>query len=173
METNERVAARLMQALHVMNCEFRTARSYGTPHKLSYSDMGLLQCVRRNRDAKSCELSQYLGITGGAVTQLAKKLADKGYLKPTRAAGNRKEVYYVLTEQGEDACRGYDRHYGGMAAHVREAASALDEAAAAGVMALLDAVIESVPAKERCAVRPCTEPVDESKKRCEKCQRIF
>ncbi len=87
----ESLVKKLYQALNIMICESKIARNYGTGHELTYSDINLLKCVQHNENAKASELSQYLGITNGAVAQLAKKLEDKGYLEPYRITGNKKK----------------------------------------------------------------------------------
>ena len=104
MEREAELIRKIYWALNRMMCEARVPRTYGTGHKLTYSDIGLLKSVRQYESAKAGDLSQYLGITNGAVTQLARKLMDMGYLAPYRQDGNRKEVYYLLTETGERAC---------------------------------------------------------------------
>ncbi len=177
MRKKESLIKKLYQALNVMICESKIARSYGTGHKLTYSDISLLKCVQRNENAKAGQLSQYLGITNGAVAQLAKKLEGKGYLEPYRISGNKKEVYYRLTAGGEAACLGYDQHYGKMRANLEDYIAALDEDTIEKIIGLFDVVADSIAVHEHCSIKHAADKTSPSQeaaiKRCEKCQRIY
>jgi len=172
----ESLVKKLYQALNIMICESKIARSYGTCHKLTYSDISLLKCVQRNEAAKAGDLSQYLGITNGAVAQLAKKLGDKGYLEPYRITGNKKEVYYRLTADGEAACRGYDEHYGKIKSSIEDYIATLDDETVEKIIGLFDAVADCAAVHEHCSIKHAAGKAGHSQaeiKRCEKCQRIY
>lgn len=173
----ESLIKKLYQALNIMICESKIARSYGTGHKLTYSDISLLKCVQHNENAKAGDLSQYLGITNGAVAQFAKKLADKGYLEPYRVSGNKKEVYYRLTADGEAACQSYDEHYGKMRTGIEGYIAALDDDTIEKIIGLFDLVADSTAVHEHCSIRHAAGKAGHSGKvtikRCEKCQRIY
>ena len=173
----ENLIKKLYQALNIMICELKIARSYGTAHKLTYSDICLLKCVQHNKDAKASDLSQYLGITNGAVAQLAKKLESKGYLEPYRITGNKKEVYYKLTAGGEMACRGYDEHYGKVKSGIEEYISELDDDTVEKIIGLFDLFAESIAVNEHCSISHTAGKTgcfqETMRKRCEKCQRIY
>ena len=173
----ENLLKKLYASLNMMICESKIARTYGTAHKLTYSDISLLLCVRRNMDAKASVLSQYLGITNGAVAQLAKKLKTKGYLEPYRIPGNRKEVYYKLTANGEAACQGYDEHYRKMRSNIEGYISTLDDETIEKIIGLFDMVASNIAVYEHCSIKHAvaqTGPSQEgATKRCEKCQRLY
>jgi DNA-binding MarR family transcriptional regulator len=177
MYKKESLIKKLYQALNIMICESKIARNYGTSYKLTYSDISLLKCVQRNDNAKASELSQYLGITNGAVAQLAKKLQGKGYLEPYRITGNKKEVYYKLTAGGEDACRGYDEHYGKTRADIESYIGTLDDDTIERIIGLFDVVARSTAIYEHCSIKHAAGKINRSReavgKRCEKCQRIY
>lgn len=168
---------KLYQALNIMNCESKIARSYGTDHELTYSDMGFLRCVQHNVNTKASDLSQYLGITNGAVAQLAKKLEKKGYLERYHVAGNKKEVHYRLTAEGETACLGCEEHYEKMRTNLSEYVETLDEGTLDRIIELFDVLAYNTEVYERCSIKLCsinTASTDEAGvKRCEKCQRIY
>ncbi len=156
----ESLVKKLYQALNIMICESKIARSYGTGHKLTYSDISLLKCVQHNEDAKASDLSQYLGVTNGAVAQFARKLEDKGYLEPYRITGNKKEVYYRLTADGEAACRGYDEYNGNMRANIEGYIAALDDNTIEKIIGLFDLVAYSAAVHEHCSIRCAAERPD-------------
>lgn len=173
MERETELIRKLYRALNRMMCEAKVARSYGTGHNLTYSDIGLLKSVRRYESAKAGDLSQYLGITNGAVTQLARKLMDKGYLAPYRQEGNRKEVYYRLTDAGEQACRGYDAYSDRMKGRLVDYLAPLDDGTVAAIDGMLDLVLATSGGCGRCDGSDAAEETSEKKTRCAKCQTIF
>lgn len=177
MYKKEELIKKLYQTMNIMICESKIARCYGTGHNLTYSDITLLKCVQRNPGAKAGELSQYLGITNGAVAQLAKNMERKGYLEPYRIEGNKKEVYYSLTSDGETACRGYDEHYKKMRSNIEEYVSQMDDGAAEKLTELFELVAESAAMHEHCSIRHAFDKDgssrDETIRRCEKCKRIY
>lgn len=177
MGKGDLLITKLYQALNVMNCESKIARSYGTSHELTYSDIGLLRCVQHNEDAKASELSQCLGITNGAVAQLAKKLEMKGYIEPYRIASNKKEVYYRLTAKGEAACRGCEEHYEEIKENIRSYLETLDEETLDRISELFDVFVHSVEVYDHCSIKPCSSDAAGTEgtrvRRCEKCQRII
>lgn len=168
---------KLHQAVNIMACESKIPKSYGTEHKLTYSDICLLKCVQRNENSKAGDLSQYLGMTNGAVAQLAKKLKDKGYLEPYRTPGNKKEVYYRLTERGERACEGYDRHYEKIKTRIEAYVATLNEETIKKIIGLFDAVADSASVDKNCSIKHIAQKgadsEEESIGRCEKCKRIY
>lgn len=168
---------RLYQSVNMMICESKTARSYGTGHKLTLSDICLLKCIFRNENAKASELSQFLGITNGAVAQLAKKLTEKGYLEPYRISGNKKEVYYKLTQSGEAACSGYDEHYRSMRSNIENYIEKLDNETIEKIIGLFDAVADNSTVEEHCSIKHASKGGPEQEEntigRCEKCKGIY
>jgi len=177
MNKQESLVKKLYEALNVMICDAKIARTYGTGRKLTYADISLLKCVEHNENARASDLSQYLGVTNGAVAQFARKLEDKGYLEPYRVTGNKKEVYYRLTADGGAACRGYDEHYGKMQSKIEGYIAALDDDTVEKIIGLFDLIAESAAVHEHCSIRCAAEQAGHSKetaiKRCEKCQRIY
>ena len=176
MEQRQSVIEKLYQTINVINCESKIAKNYGTEHNLTTSDISLLKCIQRNENSKAGDLSQYLGMTNGAVTQLAKKLERKKYLEPYRMLGNKKEVYYKLTESGEKACEGYDRYYDKIKSKVEAYIETLDDETIEKITGLFDAVADSASVDKDCYIK-CEYESDETKQesigRCEKCKRIY
>ena len=167
---------RLYQSVNIMICESKTAKNYGTGHKLTFSDICLLKCISRNENAKASELSLFLGITNGAVTQLAKKLTDKEYLEPYRISGNKKEVYYKLTPSGEKACSEYDRHHNARRRNLENYIEKLDEETIQKIIGLFDAVADNSTVDEHCSVKHsngCHDNEENMTGRCEKCKAIY
>jgi DNA-binding MarR family transcriptional regulator len=86
-------------------------RDYGTGDLLSPSEIHLLQAIGRNQGKKVTDIATYMGVTKGAVSQMANKLAARGLAVKYSAAGNEKEVLLKLTAAGKKAQKGHDRHH--------------------------------------------------------------
>ncbi len=178
MYESETMIQSLFQALNILICESKIARSYGTGHKLTHSDISLLNCVRNNEGAKASDLSQYLGMTNGAVAQLAKKLEAKGYVKPYRIAGNKKEVYYRLTDSGETACKGCDEHYREMTAGIRDYVHTLDGETLSKLTGLFSVITDTAAVAKNCSIKQAAarksgQSSGTAIKRCKRCQRLY
>lgn len=168
--TNERVAQNMFVTFNMLMCEHKVSRSYGTQTKISFSEIGLLQCVQSNKNSKAGELSVLLGMTNGAVTQLAKKCIDKGLIVSYQASTNRKEVFYKLTPQGEKACNGYDEHYELLKSAVANYLKTLSAEQLAKTNGLFDVVIKSLHVNKNCSLltqEECNE------RGCEKCKKVY
>ena len=168
---------KMHKAINIMTCESKIPKNYGTEHKLTYSDICLLKCVQRNKNSKAGDLSNYLGMTNGAIAQLAKKLKNKGYLEPYRIPGNKKEVYYRLTEMGKKACDGYNKHYEEIKTRIESYTATLDKETIQKIIGLFEVVVNSAVIDKNCSIKYKDQKNDESKEenigRCEKCKRIY
>lgn len=173
MNNSDDLIDKFFQAINVLTCEFKTEKSYGTKNKLTYSDICFLKCIQRNQNEKAGNLSVYLGMTNGAVTQLAKKLITKGYAESYRLSNNKKEVYYKLTQSGENACNESDRHYDKITKVIKNYIGKLDDGVIEKIYIFFDKVVESCNLNKCCYVKNdikdnCNQIGVE---RCEKCKR--
>ncbi len=176
-KNKEDLIGKLHRTISLMSCESRISRDYGTAHELTASDIDFLKCVEKNEGTKASDLSLYLGVTNGATTQLAKKLMQKGYVEPYRLEGNKKEVFYRLTDAGQTACGGFDAHYAKINQEIALYLDRLDEQALEQIGGLLDAIAESLSVGEHCSVQHGADnrenPHTAGEKKCEKCQKTY
>lgn len=176
MNSKKDLIQKFHQAANLMICNSRTSRCYGTEHVLTYSDLSFLKCIQRNENAKAGDISQYLGITNGAVVQLSKKLEKKGYLESYRIEGNKKEVYYRLTKSGQTACDGYDKYNGDMNGLIQSYIQDLDEEIIQSMAGLFEAIITGIEFNKGCYIKHTSEEEKletKSDGRCEKCKRTY
>lgn len=68
-----------------------------------------LNMINLNPDLKMSELSRKMGITKGAISQMAKKLEQKGLIIRSKSKENSKDIYLVVTDQGKQAVEEYNR----------------------------------------------------------------
>ncbi|WP_099469399.1 MarR family winged helix-turn-helix transcriptional regulator [Konateibacter massiliensis] len=176
MSSKNELIQKFHQAANLMLCDARTSRCYGTEYALTYSELSFLKCIQRNENTKAGDISQYLGITNGAVVQLAKKLEGKGYLESYRIEGNKKEVYYRLLESGQTACDGYDKYNDDMNALIEAYIEGLDEDTVQIIKGLFEGIITGIELKKGCYIKRAGEeekPDTKSDGRCEKCKRTY
>lgn len=101
----------LFDVMRRMRDEERLPRDYGVGEPLYHSELRLLDLIDQNPQKRAGTLSEALGVTKGALAQVAKRLTDKGLIEEYNAEGNRKEKYYRLTALGEEARAGHIRHH--------------------------------------------------------------
>ncbi|WDV44637.1 MarR family transcriptional regulator [Clostridiaceae bacterium M8S5] len=82
-------------------------RKFGTNQLMYQSEIHFIDAIGCNEQIKPSELSNKLGITYGAITQIATKLIKKKLIEKYKIKNNKKEVYYKLTESGKVA---YENH---------------------------------------------------------------
>jgi DNA-binding MarR family transcriptional regulator len=68
---------------------------------LSFSQIHCIAAIGDIEDANVTKLSNELEVTTGAITKICKKLFNGGFVNKYQNAGNKKEVYYTLTETGQ------------------------------------------------------------------------
>lgn len=80
----------------------------GTP-SINTASLHLMETIGNHPDANTTELADLLGITKGAVSQMATKLQGKGLLEKQKTCGNAKEVCLILTPEGENLRQEHDK----------------------------------------------------------------
>ncbi|WP_300544488.1 MarR family transcriptional regulator [Maricaulis sp.] len=94
---------RLMMRAHAIDAEPRT---FGTGHVLHRAEIHTIQAIGRGDGMIMKDVAEALGVTRGAVSQMAAKLEAKGLVE-RRPGANKKEIVLALTETG---WRGYQAH---------------------------------------------------------------
>jgi DNA-binding MarR family transcriptional regulator len=138
------LAERLNKTVTVLNAEKKEARDYGVGFPLYHSEVHLLDAIHSHEDENGQELAKRLGITKGAVAQVAKKLIGKALIESYQLSSNKKEVYFRLTELGERAVKGHRRHHECMNVKVVEYINKLSEKDIQTILRFLDTMINGV-----------------------------
>lgn len=81
----------------------KRASNYGTDHTLYTAEIHMIEAVNNYKNANASELATIMGITNGAINQVANKLIKKGLIEQYRMKDNKKDVYYQLTPKGQIA----------------------------------------------------------------------
>lgn len=162
MSTDKRLIVKLLDAANYIVCDAKSARSYGMEETLSYSELSFLLCVERNEHSRAGQLSQYLGITNGAVAQLAQKLGKKGFIETYRLEDNRKEVYYRLSERGLTVTQQHHERWRIIEEKLMAYTGGLSEAQRTAIDGFLDTIMETIHLDKDCYIK--------EDGRCEKCR---
>ncbi len=97
---NCKVTEKIFEVMNMLLEEQKKPREYGG-QLLYHSEVVFLDVVHRFPELNVSEMSSFLRITKGAVTQFSVKLSNKELLEIYTKAGNKKEKYFRLTEAGE------------------------------------------------------------------------
>jgi DNA-binding MarR family transcriptional regulator len=144
METMETMTTKLYRPINLIIGEMETSWLYGVDFPLHHAEVHMLETIKVNEEANVGELAQRLGMTSGAVSQVTKKLLDKGLIEAYKKPGNRKEVFSRLTSLGEQVCEGHQKHHENMFSILREFMSRLNEKEAQIIFDFLDALSEGI-----------------------------
>ncbi|MDR1623043.1 MAG: MarR family transcriptional regulator [Synergistaceae bacterium] len=102
---------KLYKMLSVLSDEMKTARDYGIGFKIYHAEVHLLETIYNHEGANASELSKILGLTNGAISQVARKLLDKALVENYQIPKNKKEVYFRLTDLGLKTLEGHREHH--------------------------------------------------------------
>lgn len=103
MVTSKVIMEQLEIIAYRLNENGKKAVSFGTGHLLYPSEIHFINAIGVDEVLNATQISKKLGITNGAVTQVATKLLKKGLIEKIKKEDNKKEVYMVLTESGKIA----------------------------------------------------------------------
>jgi DNA-binding MarR family transcriptional regulator len=107
MNKYHEIIERMAAIQYQISLNDKKPKNFGTDGLLYQSEIHFIDAIGKDKTVMALELARKLNITKGAVTQVSKKLLEKGYIKKLRKDGNKKEIYFELTEKGIVA---YDNH---------------------------------------------------------------
>jgi DNA-binding MarR family transcriptional regulator len=111
MNAKSEIIEKMYKMLSMVSDEMKTARDYGVGFKIHHSEVHLLETIDKHEGANANELSKILGLTNGAISQVAKKLLDKALIENYQLPNNKKEVYFRLTDSGLKVLEGHRDHH--------------------------------------------------------------
>ena len=79
------------------------ARTFGTDTELYHSEIHMLQCIEENPGLHISGIARVLGVTRGAASQTAKRLARKQMVVKEASPDSNRKVVLRLTAKGETA----------------------------------------------------------------------
>jgi len=81
----------------------KRTRFYGTGKPLFHSEIHVIKAIKENKDIHITGLAERLGVTKGAVSQIAIKLEKKGLIVKEKDVNNQSKFLLQLTPLGEVA----------------------------------------------------------------------
>lgn len=88
----------------------RTSRNYGNDDILYMREAHFIMAVGPGNGKAISEITAEMGVTPGAVSQIASRLEKKGYILRRRSTENYRQIIVSLTPQGEQAYRKHDQY---------------------------------------------------------------
>ncbi len=66
------------------------------------SEVHYIEYIGKNVDSNVTKLADSFYMTRGAISKMSKKLINRGIIESYQKADNKKEIYFRLTEQGQE-----------------------------------------------------------------------
>ena len=73
------------------------------------SEVHCIEYIGENKDSNVTKLAESFFMTRGAISKLTKKLINRGYIESYPKEDNRKEIFFKLTEKGEEIYRTHEK----------------------------------------------------------------
>jgi DNA-binding MarR family transcriptional regulator len=85
--------------------------NFGVEEMLFPSEIHTIEAIGKNHWINVTQLSETLGVTKGAVSQMIGKLVQKKFVEKIKIPPNGKETFLELTDKGKKALRGHDKFH--------------------------------------------------------------
>lgn len=96
-----KVTEQIFELTRLIEDAKKKPKDYGNGILLYHAEVQLLDTISRYPEENVSGLSELLGITKGAITQIVEKLRHKELIITVSRKDNKKEKYFCLTDQGQ------------------------------------------------------------------------
>lgn len=86
-------------------------RSYGTESLLTRKEIHTIEYIGENPGINLKSLSEMLGVTKGAASQMVSRLVEKGYVHRKESLSSGAEISLYLTNKGQTAFKGHKEYH--------------------------------------------------------------
>lgn len=166
MSREEQIIRQFSETAGLYICETRSAMITQENDVLSFAELSFLLCVDGHEQSNAVQIASFLGMTRGAVTQQAARLKKRGYLHSYKQEGNKKEVFYLLTDKGTDVLSLARKERERINRQVADYLTGLSGREMEAVEGFLSRVAEAVEIKKECYM----QMKNSEQGRCEKCK---
>jgi DNA-binding MarR family transcriptional regulator len=143
---------RWVRIMNKMSRSESLPRDFGTGNLLFPSEIHTLCVLGTMPGIRITDFSVRLGVTKGAISKIAKKMEETGFIEKYRKPGNDKEILIRLTPKGKKAYRGHEEyHKKAFGRIIKEMENFTEEQTAflVGVFDMVEEVIDiNLPEKE-------------------------
>ncbi|WP_101696385.1 MarR family winged helix-turn-helix transcriptional regulator [Clostridium minihomine] len=95
---------------------------------LGTTDTHCINFIGTVQEANGVQISANLGLTRSAISKITTRLEKKGYIQGYKKANNHKEVFYRLTEQGQEIYCKHEKAHNAWLIRDQEFLKTVDEA---------------------------------------------
>lgn len=145
MDDCQRVMERMSALQYKITCNNKRPKSFGTDKLLYQSEIHFIDAVGIEGEVNASQLSGRLGVSNGAITQVADKLSKKKLIEKYKKNDNRKEVYFRLTEQGKVAYENHKNFHRELSEKITAYLEGLSSKQIEGILGLIAVSDENLP----------------------------
>ena len=109
MEQNRELFEKIIKCGNIYANNHHKVVNLGLYNDVSSSQIQVLEYVLEVENQKMSDIAKRLGITKSALSQIAKKLEEKGWLEKYRCNNNKKEIFLKVTPQGKNVYITYSK----------------------------------------------------------------
>ncbi len=102
-----KVTEQIFGVIRLLEDERKKPKDYGNGVLLTHAEILFLDTIARYPGENVSALSDRLGITKGAITQMVEKLYQKELLEIEKREDNKKEKFFLLTHKGKASLQGH------------------------------------------------------------------
>jgi DNA-binding MarR family transcriptional regulator len=113
-EIKSQVTATLLRVLNKVQADSRAERTYGDRLALTMVEAEIIALITRGVTS-GAEIAKELGVTHSAVSQVLRRLREKGFITSARNEDNARHKTLRLTPRGRSATKRIQEHYNVMA----------------------------------------------------------
>lgn len=128
-----------------INANDKKPKRFGTACLLYQSEIHFIAAIGLSDGLSASELSEKLGITNGAVTQVADKLLKKKLIRKYKKEENKKTVYIALTKEGLRAYKNHEKFHTDFNKKLAAYLSSLSKKEFSAIARLAELVDENIP----------------------------
>lgn len=114
-DTKTKILAEIMEQFVRLVNKFnrfeKVPMDFGVEEMLFPSEIHTIEAIGRSHWINVTQLSESLGVTKGAVSQMIGKLAKKSFVKKIKIHPDGKETFLKLTDKGKRALQGHEQFH--------------------------------------------------------------
>lgn len=115
-------------------------RDFGSGDLLSSSEIHMIMVIGKSPGLNVTSLSEELGITKSAVSQMVRRLGQKNLVERSHLPDNEKEIRLFLTPKGRIAFLGHEKHHATIFARIHEKLGDMTEEQFSYLMSVFSAI---------------------------------
>lgn len=133
-----------IRVLNKMEAHEKSPKDFGSGDMLHCSEIHTVMAIGKNPNINLTNLSQLLGISKSAISQMVSRLAKKDLVEKHRDMANDKEVLIRLTPRGTIAYLGHEQHHAKIYARMHQNLGDLTEDQFSLILRFLAAIEETI-----------------------------